>query len=67
MAVNFNHTIVYARDSRVSAGFLAETLGLPGPRSWGPFQVVTTDNDANIDFMNADGEITPQHLCLLGR
>lgn len=65
MAVNFNHTIVYARDGRVSASFLAETLGLPGPRSWGPFQVVTTDNDANIDFMDADGEITPQHYAFL--
>ena len=65
MSVNFNHTIVYARDSSVSATFLAEVLGLPAPRMWRPFQVVTTDNGANIDFMDADGEIAPQHYAFL--
>src|SRR4026208_1325594 len=65
MSINFNHTIVYARDSRASATFLAEILGLAAPRRWGPFQVVTTDNGANIDFMDADGEITPQHYAFL--
>jgi hypothetical protein len=65
MSVNFNHTIVYARDSRASATFLAEILGLAAPRRWGPFQVVATDNGANIDFMDADGEITPQHYAFL--
>lgn len=65
MAVSFNHTIVYARDSRASAAFLADILGLPGPKSWGPFEVVTTDNDANIDFMPADGAIAPQHYAFL--
>ena len=61
MPVKFNHAIVYARDSRASAAFLAELLGLSGPTRWGPFHVVTTDNDGNVDFMNADGDITPQH------
>jgi hypothetical protein len=42
MSVSFNHTIVYARDSEASATFLAEILGLPSPKKWGPFQVVTT-------------------------
>ena len=65
MAVNFNHTIVYAREPRASATFLAEMLGLPGPKAWGPFQVVTTDNDANIDFLPTDGAITPQHYAFL--
>jgi catechol 2,3-dioxygenase-like lactoylglutathione lyase family enzyme len=65
MPVKFNHTIVYARDSRASAAFLAELLGLSGPTRWGPFHVVTTDNDANVDFMNADGDITPQHYAFL--
>jgi catechol 2,3-dioxygenase-like lactoylglutathione lyase family enzyme len=65
MAVDFNHTIVWAQDSQASATFLAEVLGLPAPRQWGPFLVVTTDNGTNIDFMNADGEITPQHYAFL--
>jgi catechol 2,3-dioxygenase-like lactoylglutathione lyase family enzyme len=65
MAVDFNHTIVAARDSAASAGFLAEMLGLPAPRKWGPFQMVTTENGANIDYKRADGEITPQHYAFL--
>jgi hypothetical protein len=51
MAIDFNHTIVSARDSKASAEFLAEMLGLPAPRKRGPFQMVTTENGANIDFM----------------
>jgi catechol 2,3-dioxygenase-like lactoylglutathione lyase family enzyme len=65
MAVDFNHTIVWARDSQVSATFLAEILGLSSPRRWGPFLVVTTDNGANLDFMNGDDKITPQHYAFL--
>lgn len=65
MAVKFNHTIVSSRDKRASAAFLAEILGLPEPTQWGPFQVVRTDNDANIDFMDVDGEITTQHYAFL--
>jgi catechol 2,3-dioxygenase-like lactoylglutathione lyase family enzyme len=65
MAVDFNHTIVWARDSQASAAFLAEVLGLPAPRRWGPFVVVTVDNGVNIDFMNADGEIAQQHYAFL--
>jgi catechol 2,3-dioxygenase-like lactoylglutathione lyase family enzyme len=65
MAVQFNHTIVYARDQRASAAFLAEMLGLVEPTRWGPFDVVRTANDANIDFMNTDEEIAPQHYAFL--
>lgn len=65
MAIDFNHTIVSARDSQMSAAFLAEMLGLAAPRRWGPFHMVVTDNGANIDFMNTDGRITPQHYAFL--
>ena len=65
MAIDFNHTIVWARDSQASAAFLAEVLGLPAPRRWGPFAVVKVDNGVNIDFMNADGEIARQHYAFL--
>ncbi len=65
MAINFNHTIVWARDSEASATFLAQILGLPAPKRWGPFQVVKTDNATNLDFINADGEIAPQHNAFL--
>ena len=65
MAIHFNHTILLARDSEASATFLAEMLGLPAPRQWGPFYMVTTENGANLDYMNADGDITPHHIAFL--
>ena len=65
MAIDFNHTILRVRHSEQSARFLAEMLGLPSPRRWGPFQMVTTDNGANLDYMDADGDITPQHYAFL--
>jgi catechol 2,3-dioxygenase-like lactoylglutathione lyase family enzyme len=65
MAVDFNHTIVSARDGEASAKFMAEMLGLPAPKKWGPFQMVATANGANIDFMHTEGEITPQHYAFL--
>jgi len=65
MAIQFNHTILSARDSRASAEFLATMLGLPGPTHWGPFEVVTTANGANLDYMATDDEISPQHYAFL--
>jgi hypothetical protein len=65
MTINFNHTTVWARDSEASATFLSQILGLPAPQRWGPFLVVKTGNDINVDFMNTDGEITPQHYAFL--
>ncbi|CAN7144182.1 VOC family protein [Bradyrhizobium sp. LjRoot220] len=65
MAIHFNHTILSARDSKASADFLAEMLNLPPPTRWGPFQMVVTENGANLDYMETDGEITPQHYAFL--
>ena len=65
MAIQFNHTILYARDAQTSATFLAEMLGLPAPVHWGPFEVVTTANGANLDYLAADGEISSQHYAFL--
>lgn len=65
MVVEFNHTIVWVRDSHASATFLAEILGLSAPKKWGPFEVVTTDNRTNVDFMDTDSEIKPQHYAFL--
>jgi len=65
MPVDFNHTIVWSRDSKASAAFLAEMLGLASPKRWGPFQVVRTGNSVNIDFMDKQGEIAPQHYAFL--
>ena len=65
MAIEFNHTIIWARDSVASATFLAEMLGLPDPRKWGPFQIVATSNNVNLDFMNKEGQIPTRHFAFL--
>jgi catechol 2,3-dioxygenase-like lactoylglutathione lyase family enzyme len=65
MAIHFNHTILKARDSKASATFLAEILGLSEPKQWGPFQMVRAENDANLDYMDADGDIVAQHYAFL--
>lgn len=65
MTITFNHTIVHARDQTKSAAFLAEILGLPAPKEWGPFSIVTTENETNLDFLDTDGEIDTQHYAFL--
>ena len=65
MSVEFNHTIVWSRDSQASAAFLADILGLPPPRKWGPFQIVATANGVNVDFMDREGEILSRHFAFL--
>ena len=65
MPVEFNHTIVWSKDSKASAAFLADILGLPPPRKWGPFQIVATSNGVNLDFMDRQGEILSRHFAFL--
>jgi catechol 2,3-dioxygenase-like lactoylglutathione lyase family enzyme len=65
MPVHLNHTIVAARDRDASAVFLAEILGLPAPKPYGPFLVVEADNGASLDFAETDRDITPQHYAFL--
>lgn len=65
MPVELNHTIVSAHNSRASATFLAELLGLSLPTRFGPFMMVETDNGVTLDFMDATGDITPQHYAFL--
>lgn len=67
MAITFNHTIVAARDRRVSAEFLTELFGLPGPQEFGPFLAVTLNHGVSLDYaqVSADDEIRPQHYAFL--
>ena len=64
MSAKLNHTIVYARDKRASASFLAEVLGLPAPVAFGPFMGVQTGNEVTLDFMDA-GAVSSQHYAFL--
>ena len=66
MPAQLNHTIVHARDRNASAQFYAEILGLPQPRSFGPFMVVDTANGVSLDFISAnDDEIIIEHYAFL--
>jgi catechol 2,3-dioxygenase-like lactoylglutathione lyase family enzyme len=65
MSVRLNHTIVWCRDKRRSATFLAEVLGRPTPTRFGPFLVVELDNGVSLDFHETEGEIAPQHYAFL--
>jgi catechol 2,3-dioxygenase-like lactoylglutathione lyase family enzyme len=65
MTIELNHTIVYSRDKRASSDFLANLFGLPAPAAWGPFLAIEAANHVTLDFLDADGEIAPQHYCFL--
>lgn len=65
MSVQFNHTIVAARDQRESATFLAEMLGVAAPTPYGPFLVVQVDNGVSLDFIEDGGDVHSQHYAFL--
>jgi catechol 2,3-dioxygenase-like lactoylglutathione lyase family enzyme len=65
MSVELNHTIVWSRDKEISATFLADILGLPAPKAWGPFFVVEVANGVTLDYHDVDGEFGEQHFAFL--
>ncbi|GEC05713.1 cysteine transferase [Streptomyces spinoverrucosus] len=65
MTVQLNHTIVAAHDKETSARFLADLLGLEVSPPYGPFTPVEIANGVSLDYMNTQGDITPQHYAFL--
>ncbi|HLY37451.1 MAG TPA: VOC family protein [Candidatus Binatia bacterium] len=65
MAIQLNHIIVVCRDKKRSSTFLAEMLGLPRAKSFGPFLEVDTANGVSLAFLEHDGEVAPQHYAFL--
>jgi catechol 2,3-dioxygenase-like lactoylglutathione lyase family enzyme len=65
MTINLNHTIVHARDKRVSAEFMADILGLGQPVPFGPFLGVVTANEVTLDFLETDEEFIVEHYAFL--
>ncbi len=65
MAVQLNHTIVYAPDPAASAQFFADILALPPPKPFGHFLVVQTQNGVSLDFMQSPETFTSQHYAFL--
>jgi catechol 2,3-dioxygenase-like lactoylglutathione lyase family enzyme len=60
-----NHTIVWSSDKQRSADFLAQILGRPAPRTFFHFLVVDLDNGVSLDFLEKEGEVSPQHYAFL--
>jgi catechol 2,3-dioxygenase-like lactoylglutathione lyase family enzyme len=65
MTIELNHTIVYSRDKRLAADFLAGLFGLAKPGAWGPFVTIGVANQVTLDYLDAEGDIAPQHYCFL--
>jgi hypothetical protein len=65
MAIQFNHTIVPARDAEGSANFLAEILARAAPKRFGPFWTVTLDNGVTLDFQHSDEAMPIEHYAFL--
>ena len=65
VSVELNHTIVSASDAEASANFMSEILGFEPPTRFGPFVVVEAANAVSLDFMDASGDIVPQHYAFL--
>ena len=67
MPIEFNHTIVAARNKRESAEFLTELFGLPSPVPFGHFLTVTLEHGASLDYADVsdDDQIRPQHYAFL--
>lgn len=65
MSVEFNHTILPAKDAEASAAFLAKMLALPGRKRWSPFWMATTDNGVSLDYMDVNHRLAAQHYAFL--
>jgi catechol 2,3-dioxygenase-like lactoylglutathione lyase family enzyme len=65
MPIELNHTIVAARDPRVSAQFLAGILGLQVDPPLSHFTPVTLDNQVTLDYDQSLDTIQPCHYAFL--
>ncbi|MEV5978047.1 VOC family protein [Streptomyces sp. NPDC052114] len=66
MPIELNHTIVVAKDSKASAQFLADILGLEVGPQYGPFSPVEIPNGVTLDYYESDGgPIAAQHYAFL--
>jgi catechol 2,3-dioxygenase-like lactoylglutathione lyase family enzyme len=61
MTVELDHLIVFSRDKRVAAAFLADVLGLPAPNPAGKFVAVRVGHGLSLDFADAGADVVAQH------
>ena len=64
MSVEFNHTIIPAKDKWASGKFLADILNLEAGPEWGHFVPVKTANGVTLDFDTRE-EFRPGHYAFL--
>jgi catechol 2,3-dioxygenase-like lactoylglutathione lyase family enzyme len=60
-----DHTIVHSRDRFAGARFLAELIGAPEPKRFGPFASLPLEGGVSLDYLDERSEITSQHLAFL--
>jgi len=65
MTVYFDHHIVPSTDKDRAARFYAEILGLPEPRTEGPFAAVDLGNDVALYVAGWETRVTPLHYAFL--
>ena len=65
MSIEFNHTLVHAKDIWAASREVGSLLGLAEPSSYGPFAVLQFDNGTTLDFIEDTGEIKAQHYAFL--
>jgi catechol 2,3-dioxygenase-like lactoylglutathione lyase family enzyme len=63
--MQLNHTIVNCSNQSKSSSFLVEILGRPAATRFGPFHVVSLDNDVSLDYLQTDKPIEQQHYAFL--
>jgi catechol 2,3-dioxygenase-like lactoylglutathione lyase family enzyme len=64
MGIELNHIILYVKDKRASARFLAEVLGLTLEPDWSGFVPLKTHNGVTLDFAESDN-VRSQHCAFL--
>lgn len=65
MAIELNHTIVYATDRARAATFATEMLGLPEATPFGHFLVVNLANGVSLDYLETSDDFDRQHYAFL--
>ena len=63
--MKLNHTIVNCSNQSKSSSFLVEILGRQAAMRFGPFHVVSLDNDVSLDYLQTDKPIEQQHYAFL--
>src|SRR5215472_11604734 len=64
VAIELNHTIVYARDPKASAQFLADLLSLPIDPPVARFTPITLANRVSLDYLQSE-RVEPQHYAFM--